>query len=150
MAQPTAAANKPQDPTNLPTSLKPQPESTSLTANISSTSESIGFDVEALTKKYTEEREKRLKYKPLGVDEYRTVEGGLSHLLEDPAVVRTERDPIQKSCEALIIGGGYGAQLVAVRLIEAGITDVAMVEKGGDFGGTWYWVRHSLCMDEMM
>ena len=26
--------------------------------------------------------------------------------------------------------------------MEAGITDVRIVEKGGDFGGTWYWNRY--------
>jgi len=30
----------------------------------------------------------------------------------------------------------------AARLKEAGITDVRIIEKGGDFGGTWYWNRY--------
>ena len=28
------------------------------------------------------------------------------------------------------------------RLVEAGIKDVRIIEKGGDFGGTWYWNRY--------
>ena len=27
-------------------------------------------------------------------------------------------------------------------LSEAGVTDVRIIEKGGDFGGTWYWNRY--------
>ncbi len=30
----------------------------------------------------------------------------------------------------------------AARLREAGIDDVRIIEKGGDFGGTWYWNRY--------
>jgi cyclohexanone monooxygenase len=32
--------------------------------------------------------------------------------------------------------------LAAARLHDAGITDFKIVEKGGDFGGTWYWNRY--------
>src|SRR5687767_15773293 len=35
-----------------------------------------------------------------------------------------------------------GGQLVAARLKEAGVDDVRIIEKGGDFGGTWYWNRY--------
>ena len=32
--------------------------------------------------------------------------------------------------------------LAAVRLQEAGITNFRIIEKAGDFGGTWYWNRY--------
>ena len=32
--------------------------------------------------------------------------------------------------------------VTAARLVEAGIKDVRIIEKGGDFGGTWYWNRY--------
>jgi cyclohexanone monooxygenase len=44
--------------------------------------------------------------------------------------------------EVVVIGGGFGGLLAAARLREAGIDDVRIVEKGGDFGGTWYWNRY--------
>jgi len=47
------------------------------------------------------------------------------------------RDPVEETVEAVIMGGGYGAQLVAVRLGEAGIKNIKMIEKAADFGGTW-------------
>ena len=41
-----------------------------------------------------------------------------------------------------MIGGGFGGLLAGARLREAGIDDVRIIEKGGDFGGTWYWNRY--------
>ena len=32
--------------------------------------------------------------------------------------------------------------MTGARLVEAGVDDVRIVEKGGDFGGTWYWNRY--------
>ncbi len=32
--------------------------------------------------------------------------------------------------------------LTGARLKEAGIDDVRIIEKAGDFGGTWYWNRY--------
>ena len=32
--------------------------------------------------------------------------------------------------------------MTGARLVEQGITDVRILEKGGDFGGTWYWNRY--------
>ena len=42
----------------------------------------------------------------------------------------------------MIIGGGFGGMLAGARLREAGIDDFKIIEKGGDFGGTWYWNRY--------
>jgi hypothetical protein len=53
-----------------------------------------------------------------------------------------EREPLTDEVEVLIIGGGFGGLLAGARLREAGIDDIRMVEKGGDFGGTWYWNRY--------
>ena len=40
------------------------------------------------------------------------------------------------------IGGGFAGLVTGARLKEAGIDDVRIIEKGGDFGGTWYWNRY--------
>lgn len=97
----------------------------------------FSFDPVALTKKYDEEREKRLQQQNTGLGQYRAVDGELSYMLKDPYVQqRLERDPIKESCEVAIIGGGFGAQLVAVEMQKAGISDIKIIEKGGDFGGT--------------
>lgn len=101
------------------------------------------FDAIKLKAKYNAERDKRLAANPGGLDQYVSVDSGdplFSKYLNDPYIhERIQRDPSQDKTEVLIIGGGFGGQLVAVRLIEQGVTDLRIVEKGGDFGGTW-WV----------
>jgi cyclohexanone monooxygenase len=39
------------------------------------------------------------------------------------------------------VGGGFAGLVAAARLREAGV-DVRIIEKGGGFGGTWYWNRY--------
>ena len=41
----------------------------------------------------------------------------------------------------MCVGGGFAGLVTATRLREAGV-DVRIIEKGGDFGGTWYWNRY--------
>lgn len=48
-----------------------------------------------------------------------------------------ERSPIQASYKVVIVGGGFGGLVIAARLVQAGITDFVIIEKGADFGGTW-------------
>ena len=98
----------------------------------------LDFNPEELQAKYLDERDRRLARNE-GVEQYRLLDGSLSHYLRDPWVESdSHRDSVQEETEVLIIGGGYGAQVCAVRLIEAGVEDFKIVEKGGDFGGTWY------------
>ncbi len=129
--------------------LGPKPPQTALDSDISLASKpkDLSFDPDALKNKYIEERDKRLKYGQAkgGIDQYRLVEHGgpFAHYLQDPWVKSGfSRGPIDEKVDAVIIGGGYGAQLVAVRLIEAGVTSLKIIEKAGDFGGTWYWNRY--------
>ena len=44
--------------------------------------------------------------------------------------------------DVVVIGGGFGGLLAGARLREAGVDDIRIIEKGGDFGGTWYWNRY--------
>lgn len=125
--------------------LGPKPQQVNLDANIAKATppESLPFDPVQLRQKYKAERDKRLNASLHGIDQYKYVEGQFSHMLKDPWVEPGfKRDPVEETVDALIIGGGYGAQLVAVRLIEAGITNIRMLEKAGGFGGTWYWNRY--------
>jgi cyclohexanone monooxygenase len=41
-----------------------------------------------------------------------------------------------------VLGGGFSGLLAATRLKQAGVTDVHIIEMGGDFGGAWYWNRY--------
>ena len=101
----------------------------------------IGFDPDQLREKYRAERDKRLRAD--ANDQYLTVDGDFSHFVDDPYVAApVPRDPLTDVVDVVIIGGGFGGLISAARLKEAGITNVRIIEKGGDFGGTWYWNRY--------
>ena len=98
------------------------------------------FDKEALKKKYLAERDKRLRKD--GNAQYLELKGQLAHYLEDPYTPKQERDPVTDHVTVAFIGGGFAGLVTGARLKEAGIDDVRIIEKGGDFGGTWYWNRY--------
>ncbi|PZQ59394.1 MAG: monooxygenase [Phenylobacterium zucineum] len=101
----------------------------------------LGFDPNALAEKYRAERDRRLRGD--ASEQYVEMAGQFAHYLEDPYVKPGfERAPLTDEVEVVVVGGGFGGQLAAARLKEAGITDVRIIEKGGDFGGTWYWNRY--------
>ncbi|KAF1364117.1 FAD/NAD(P)-binding domain-containing protein [Lizonia empirigonia] len=104
--------------------------------------ESLPFDPVALKEKYLAERDKRLAREE-GVEQYTLLDGKLTRYLKDPWVEPGfTRDPVEEETDVVIVGGGYGAQVVAVRLIQAGVKNFRIIEKAGDFGGTWYWNRY--------
>ncbi|MBA3302419.1 MAG: NAD(P)/FAD-dependent oxidoreductase [Acidimicrobiia bacterium] len=98
------------------------------------------IDKGALRQKYVDEREKRLR--PDGNDQYVRVAGQLAHYLEDPYTPVTERRPRTDHVTVAFIGGGFAGLVTGALLKEAGVDDVRIIEKGGDFGGTWYWNRY--------
>jgi cyclohexanone monooxygenase len=97
------------------------------------------IDLDALRRKYAEERAKRLR--PDGNDQYVALAGQLGHYLTDPYTPRVQRAPKTDHVTAAFIGGGFAGLLTAARLTEAGVP-CRIVEKGGGFGGTWYWNRY--------
>ncbi|KEQ52402.1 flavin-containing monooxygenase [Sphingobium chlorophenolicum] len=99
------------------------------------------IDLDALRQKYMEERAKRLN--PKGNSQYIEVKGDFSRYIDDPYVDGPlVRDAVDETVEALVIGGGFGGLLAAAELHKIGVTDIRIVEKAGDFGGTWYWNRY--------
>jgi cyclohexanone monooxygenase len=111
------------------------------TLDAAGTADDLGFDPEALRAKYRAERDKRLRAD--GNAQYREIAGDFAHYLEDPYVKPGfERVPLSDEVEVVVVGGGFGGLLAGARLREAGIEDVRLIEKGGDFGGTWYWNRY--------
>ncbi|MGC1344016.1 MAG: NAD(P)/FAD-dependent oxidoreductase [Candidatus Binataceae bacterium] len=103
--------------------------------------EGLDFDPDALRDRYRQERDKRLRAD--GNDQYVEVKGDFSRYIDDPYVDSGyTREPLTDAVEVLIIGGGFGGLLAGARLHEAGVRDIRIIEKGGDFGGTWYWNRY--------
>src|ERR1700734_2888541 len=105
-----------------------------------SSANDLGFDPASLKAKYRAERDKRLRAD--GNEQYVEIKGRFGHYLEDPYVAPITRAPLSDEVEVLVIGGGFGGLLAGARLREAGVDDIRIVEKGGDFGGTWYWNRY--------
>jgi cation diffusion facilitator CzcD-associated flavoprotein CzcO len=114
---------------------------TETTTNRIPTPEELGFDPAELRQKYAAERTKRLR--PDGNNQYKEITGAFARFNEDHYVKPGfARPALHEELDALIVGGGFGGLLAAARLQQAGISNIRIVEKGGDFGGTWYWNRY--------
>jgi cation diffusion facilitator CzcD-associated flavoprotein CzcO len=98
------------------------------------------MDREELRKKYAAERKKRLR--PDGNAQYIRIEDRLSHYLDDPYTPVQARAPVHDHVTFAFVGGGFAGLVTGARLVESGVADVRILEKGGDFGGTWYWNRY--------
>jgi cyclohexanone monooxygenase len=99
------------------------------------------FSPEALKAKYRLEREKRLR--PDGNTQYIGLSSLSADFDKDPYVEPGfTRPALTETLDVLIVGGGFGGMLAAARLRQAGVESFRIVEKGGDFGGTWYWNRY--------
>lgn len=94
----------------------------------------------AIQQRYREERDKRLRSD--GATQYVEIEAD-SDFDVDPFVERVDqREPTNDEVEVVVVGAGIAGLLAAVHLRGAGIDDFRIVEKGGDFAGTWYWNRY--------
>ena len=103
--------------------------------------EDLGFDPQELRRKYDSERDKRIRAD--GNHQYREVAGDFERYEVDPYVEeKLVRDSVDEDIDVAIIGGGFGGLLISARLQELGITNFRIIEKAGDFGGTWYWNRY--------
>ncbi len=98
-------------------------------------------DVEALRAKYEEERVKR--HRAEGFAQYIEARGEYELFFEfDPYTEVPPREPVNDEIDVVIVGGGFAGLNVGGRLREAGIENIRIIDRGGDFGGTWYWNRY--------
>jgi cyclohexanone monooxygenase len=105
------------------------------------TKDELGFDPDALREKYRTERDKRLRTD--ANEQYQEIKGEYAAFLADPYIAHpASRSPLTDDVEIAIIGGGFGGLIAGARLKELGFEDIRLIEKGGDFGGTWYWNRY--------
>ena len=103
--------------------------------------EELGFDPAVLRDRYTRERKVRLR--PDVKDQYQRMKGNLAQYDADPHVAPGfSRDTLREAVNVVILGGGFGGLLAAARLRQCGVSDFRILEKAGDFGGTWYWNRY--------
>lgn len=105
------------------------------------TSQALGFDPDALRIKYRDERDKRLR--PDANQQYTRIEGEYSHFVKDPYVEETiQREALEDEVDIAIVGGGFGGLISGARFRQFGFERIRIIEKGSDFGGTWYWNRY--------
>jgi cyclohexanone monooxygenase len=97
-----------------------------------------------IKRKFAEERDLRLGYRPEGTGQYTSdLTGEFEKYEIDPFAEKvTPREPINDTVEVLFIGGGFSALLTSARLRERGVESIRIVERGADVGGTWYWNRY--------
>jgi cation diffusion facilitator CzcD-associated flavoprotein CzcO len=98
------------------------------------------IDKGALLAKYRTERDKRLR--PDGNAQYLPLKGRLAHYAEDSYTRVKPREAKTDHVTFAFVGGGFAGLVTCARLVETGVCDVRIIEKGGDFGGTWYWNRY--------
>ncbi len=98
------------------------------------------IDRAALRARYLQERDKRLRSD--GNEQYVELTGQFAHYLDDPYATAEPREPLFDEVTVAFIGGGFSGLVTGAKLKQAGIDDVRIIEKGGDFGGTWYWNRY--------
>ncbi|WP_250293932.1 flavin-containing monooxygenase [Streptomyces atroolivaceus] len=98
-------------------------------------------DLDALRQRYSLERERRVRTD--GARQYRRTEAEFGYYAADPyAGEVAAREPLTDTVDVAVIGGGFGGILAGARMRQQGVGRVRIVEKGGDFGGTWYWNRY--------
>ncbi|MGY0021655.1 flavin-containing monooxygenase [Streptomyces sp. YJ-C3] len=94
-----------------------------------------------LRERYRRERERRVR--PEGPGQYRSTSAEFGYFAADPyAGEPADREPVRDVVDVAIVGGGFGGILAGARLRQQGVANIRVVEKGGDFGGTWYWNRY--------
>ncbi len=111
-----------------------------MTTTAADTGDRSPINKAALLARYIAERDKRLR--PDGNAQYLPLKGRFAHYLNDPYTPIEQREPKTDHVTFAFIGGGFAGLVTCARLVEAGVRDVRIIEKGGDFGGTWYWNRY--------
>ena len=102
------------------------------------TVEQLRFDPVVLGTKCAIEKQKRMRDD--GINQYQQLKDQFDFLGYDRFA--PSRRPISAKVGTLIIGGGFGGVLTAVSLAQRGYTDIVILEKGADYGCTWYWNQY--------
>jgi cation diffusion facilitator CzcD-associated flavoprotein CzcO len=94
-----------------------------------------------LRRRYALERERRVR--PDGTRQYLAADAEFGYYAADPYTAETaEREPQRDTVDVAVVGGGFGGILAGARLRQQGVERIRFIDRGGDFGGTWYWNRY--------
>ena len=105
--------------------------------------ESLSISPDELHRRYEEEAQKRIEF---GVRDYiDMVDIADSDFDRDPYAEPLVRDALVEETDVVVIGAGWSGMTAAAYLTDQGVTDYKIIDKAGDFGGTWYWNRYPGC-----
>ncbi|MFF9753712.1 flavin-containing monooxygenase [Streptomyces sp. NPDC014344] len=93
-----------------------------------------------LRERYRIERERRVR--PDGPRQYVGADAEFGYYAADPYTEPVGREAVRDRVDVAIVGGGFGGILAGARLRQQGVERIRVIDKGGDFGGTWYWNRY--------
>ena len=107
----------------------------------------VAARAEELRAKYQYERDKRIRTHPDGNAQFLELKGPLADFDKDPYVEPGfTRLPVVEETDVVIVGAGFGGMMTAAHLFKNGVHNYRIIDKAGDFGGTWYWNRYPGCM----
>ena len=107
---------------------------------------SIAARADELRARYEVERDKRIQKRPEGNAQFHELKGMFADFDRDPYVERLERPAIVEETDVVVVGAGFGGMMTAAHLFKNGVHNYRIIDKAGDFGGTWYWNRYPGCM----
>ncbi len=94
-------------------------------------------------RRYQEEMAKRLTR---GERHYRSLRDLNVDFDADPYAEPLIREPVVEETDVVVVGTGWAGMSTGAHLAKQGVTSYRMIDKAGDFGGTWYWNRYPGCM----
>ena len=101
----------------------------------------LGIDPVNLRAKYRAERDKRMR--PEGIGQFIAMKGALARMKHDPCIEPApSREPLSDEIDVAVVGCGFGGLLAGAHLRKAGVENIRFIDRGGDFGGVWYWNRY--------
>ena len=102
-----------------------------------------GLSPDDLRARYAAEADKRRRAE--GVRQYLELKN--TEFDRDPYVEPGfTRDAVVEETDVVIVGAGWAGMTTAAYLTDEGVTSYRILDKAGDFGGTWYWNRYPGCM----
>src|SRR5262245_41368132 len=98
-------------------------------STMDSSTDTNGFDPEAVREQYQRERAKRLTESREVIHDLR--DARFAEYLRDPFTPFVDREPITEEVDVAVIGAGISGVVMGARLREAGMRRIMLIDKAG-------------------